>query len=355
MDMILRDILEQPRVITNTISEGERTLSGIVERLESKALSRVYFVGAGTSNFVGLLGRYAFERWSHIPCFALSAMDYTTYGITATDSRSLIIAISQSGESYETIAAAEASIFKGLRTIALTNNKCSRLGKMCSDVILTKAGEEAGPGTKTVTAQNIAIYQLSLHIARKYGPSNGAVFRELFSELGSASNIAARMLSNENMSKVIRIAEQLISAREIYLIGAGPFFALALQVANFLREVSKINCYPFEACEFRHGPLEVLSRGSLILAMSSSTCQSTQQMLNACSAAAKAGADLIYVGDESELLNIAFRNILLLDTASELLAAQLYLIPMHILGYNLAKKKGIDPNVFNNIVKTWAK
>jgi glucosamine--fructose-6-phosphate aminotransferase (isomerizing) len=224
---------------------------------------------------------------------------------------------------------------------------------MCNDVILLRAGRESGPGTKTVIAQCVAVYQFGLWYARALQPEKKEAIAVALAELDRAPELISDMLAGTTAEAAERLARFIAPRDHLYMIGGGPLSALAFQVANVLRETGKLHCYPFEAVEFRHGPLEAVSARSALLAFLSRNSQTLEQTFRACSAAQQAGADLVYVGDRSGRSTTGWAEELLLPEMSEGLAAQLYLAPLQLVSYHVAKTKGLDPNVFVNIVKTW--
>jgi glucosamine--fructose-6-phosphate aminotransferase (isomerizing) len=353
MDAVLTDILNEPSVVADTLEEGRVRLPAITERLKGLPLARIYAVGAGSSHFVGLAARYVLERWAGLPTLPLSSTDFERYAVEAANPASLVLAISQSGETAETLAAAEAARRRGVPVIALTNDEQSRLAQMCDSVILLRAGHESGPGTKTVIAQCVAVYQFGLWYARAMQPERKEAVASALAELDRAPELISDMLAGTTAEAAERLARFIVPRDHLYLIGGGPLSALAFQVANVLRETGKLHCYPFEAVEFRHGPLEALSAHSTLLAFFSRGSRIFAQTLRACSVARQAGADLVYVGDRSGRPTTGWAEELLLPEMSEGLAAQLYLAPLQLVSYHVAKTKGLDPNVLVNIVKTW--
>lgn len=353
MDRMLRDIQSEPAVVADTIAEGAARLPRLAARLKELRVDAVYPVGCGSSYFAGLAGRYALEEWTSLPTLPLSAKDFDLYALKAVPLSALVIAISQSGETLETLEAARASKQRGLPVIALTNNEESSLARICDGIVCTRAGWEEGPGTKTVLAQCVGIYQLVLYLARAFRAERKQAVEDALVELETAPSLVHAMLSGRSGEGVEELAGRLAAENALYLLGAGPFSALAFQAANLLREAGKLHCYAFEATEFRHGPLEVLSGGSRLLVLSNSRCRARQQVARACQAARKAGVGLLYAGDPKGRPDVEFDAELILPTASELLASQLYLAPLQLLGFHVAKKRGLNPDRLTNIVKTW--
>jgi glucosamine--fructose-6-phosphate aminotransferase (isomerizing) len=349
---VLDDIMSEAAVVRDTLAEGDRRLPGLVSRLKKFEFDRIYMFGAGSSNHVGLGGRYAVEQWARIATLPLSASDWGQYALAAAN-RCIAVAISQSGETIETLSAAQAARAKRMPLIALTNDEQSRIARECDEVILLRAGYEQGPGTKTVMAQCVAVYQFALYLALALGHGPQEAERGALAELGTAPDVIADMLSAKNQAGLEASVDELELEEVLYLVGAGPFWPLALQAANYLREVCKIHCCPFEATEFRHGPLEALGPGSKLLVLSNGQCQGREQVERACRGAAEAGARLIYMGDAEGRPEAAVSAEVLLPAVGELLAAQIYLAPIHLLGWQLARRKGLEPGRFDHIVKTW--
>lgn len=352
MGSVLSDIMSEPSVIEDTLQEGDKRRACLLSNLKEVEFDKIYMFGAGTSHLAGLGGRYAVERWTGITTIPRSASDFTEYGLPAATSKSLAIAISQSGETVETVVATQAAKGRGIYVVALTNNEESRVARLCDQVILLRAGHEEGPGTKTVVAQCVAIYQVALHLALAFNRDQTEAATDALAELTAAPQVVGEMLSAENEAHLQELAEVLAAEEVLYLLGAGPFWPLALQAANYLREVGKIHCCPFEATEFRHGPLEALSRSSLLI-LSNGQCQARDQVERASRAAADAGGRLAYMGDAEGMPDVPLASRILLPPRSELLAAQVYLAPIHLLGYLIARHKGLDPNRLDHIVKTW--
>ena len=353
MNPVLTDILSNPVVVRDSLAEGERRLPEVVSELKAIKPRLLYAIGAGSSYFVGLAGRYLIESFARTPTKELSSKDFQFYAKNALSEGDVVIAISQSGETVETIEAVKSIGDHRIHTIALTNNPDSRLAQLCKSLVLTIAGEEKGPGTKTVVAQCVAMYQFAAHLARELSIGDDGNAEQRLSELALAPEYISTMLEGSSREQLDSLADSMRDDDVLYIVGSGPFYALALQAANIIREVAKVHCYPFEATEFRHGPLEAISKGPKVLVLTSKDGAAQEQVERACFFARKAGADLLYLGDDPTWTKVPFAKTVVLPTASEWLDAQLYLAPIQLLSFMLAKKRGFEPGVFSNIVKTW--
>ena len=343
---VYADIMAEPQVVKDTLAEVGKRLPRIVEEVARRNIDNICIVGVGSSYFVALAAQYIIQEASGIPALAFSSMDYQRYYQNQLKENSALIAVSQSGETFETVDAVRAASKSGVYTIALTNNEDSSLAQLCDDLILLRAGVEEGPGTKTVLAQCVAIYSLGVHLQ---GGGNGG----LVEGLEIAPEMVAEMLSDEYQAELEPFVEHIAGQKVLYIIGAGPFWPLALQHANVLREMSKIHCFPFEATEFRHGPLEVISRDSTVLVLSSGDCRGHDQAIRAANLCKEAGAAVLYVGDAAGGAELEADQKLILPEMNEFLGAQLYLVPLQLLSYLVTKRIGLNPGEFVNIVKTW--
>ncbi len=345
---IIVDIMAEPQVVQDTIDEAKKRIPQVVSRLREANITGIGAVGVGSSYFAALAAQYMIEGFSGIPTIALSAMDYQDYHMSQLGTDSCLLAFSQSGETFETVKAVKAAKKKGVYTIALTNNLDSSLAQITDDLILIRAGKEEGPGTKTVLAQCIGAYCFAI------GLSDTQIVTSVATDLQSAPEVVAGLLNDNTRKTLETLADDLAVDDVIYIIGCGPFWPLAQQWANVLREVAKIHCFPFEATEFRHGPLEVISKGTRLVALSSGDCRCHEQIVRACKLSIEAGATVTYIGgDERRNSQIGASQNLIFPVTNELLDAQLYLAPLQLLSYMVAKRRGHDPNQFNNIVKTW--
>ncbi|HHY46736.1 MAG TPA: SIS domain-containing protein [Firmicutes bacterium] len=353
MDYILKEILEEPEAVKASIQEGKASYRKVAERLLASGCDRIYAVGCGSSYFTGILARYALERFAKIPTIPATAVDFYTYSLDTVDRKSAVIAISQSGESFETIDAARKAKGRSGLTIGLTNNAESRLAGISDEVLLTAAGPERASGTKTVLTQMLAAYQFALAVAQVKGTSypRGELDR-LVGELDRAVRIIQEL--QERLDEIKKLAGILKDVTNLYMVGAGPFFPLALQITNTAREIAQVHAYAFEVVEFRHGPLEIIRPGSTIVIINNSGCPLSDELARLAALGKRAGASLVVATDVADKGLVALADHLFpVPATSEILGAIAYLAPFHLVLYHWAVAKGLNPNEFRNIVKTW--
>jgi glucosamine--fructose-6-phosphate aminotransferase (isomerizing) len=352
MSQIWQEIREEEQAVKRSVALGTRTFPAVAQRMAGKGINRIYAVGCGSSYFAGMLARYAFERFTGIPTIPVSAVDFHTYSLSSLDSHAVVLGISQSGESFETVDALRLAKGKAGLLVALTNNAGSSLAAAADEVLLTDAGPEKASGTKTVLTQMLAAYQFALALAEAMGTTPAEGLKPLQEELTRAAALVGAMHADTEGLKAL--AEYLQHVDNLYVVTAGPFTPLAMQITNTAREIVRIHTQAFDVTEFRHGPMEILGPGTHVMLVSNANCTLSANVAQMARLAKKAGATVIAVTDsgDSELLETADRTYTL-PAATETLGATLYLAAFHVILYYWSIGKGIDPDRFQNIVKTW--
>ncbi|MGE5553562.1 MAG: SIS domain-containing protein [Betaproteobacteria bacterium] len=350
-DYMFLEMSETPEVVRRLV-EGHETLDRVVERVAAAKPKSFLFTGCGSSYYAGLTGTYASHQLVRIPGFPLSALDFLHYRSVGVGAGTILFALSQSGETAETVRAAQAAHRNGAQVVAVTNNADSALGKLAAGTIPLFAGEECGPGTKTVVAETLAIYMFFLKLAQRMGTILPVQAEEAWKELARAAEFAQR-LQEEGRARQDLV--RLLSGRQsIFVVGTGPYSALAFQAANVLKETTKLHTEGFEVAEFRHGPLEMVDERAAIISLGVPESPLHRDLLAVCSIGQKAGA--LWVGvtsgdDEATLSSCDVYH--LVPKLSELLGSVLVLSVFQEWSYAMSRGRGFNPNIFRNINKTW--
>lgn len=346
-----QEILDTPRALRETLEKGRPEFEAVVRRTRWGE-GPIYMVGCGSSMLVGLTGALAFEVLLGWPVVVRSAVDFETYALSALRPRSVLLAISQSGESYETLEAAGAARARGAVLLALTNNSTSPLAQMADGVFLLRAGEEHGPGMKTVVCQQAALTYVSLVAARtlKRHHHQLDVLEEEFEKLPGHVEWVLTQLKDAVRS----FASELKVSRSLCVVGGGFYQPAALQWALLLKELTGIHAEGFDPVEFRHGPLEMLERDTPVVFLSGSHCRVKKKMHHLVGWAKKAGAKIFSVTDRNDR-ELADRSTLaiLLPALTEMVGSTLTLTLLQWVAYHTARELGRDPNRFRLIPKTW--
>ncbi len=267
---MLKEIYEQPDAIHETlrgrISEIDNTIlfPPRVARLFNKTIDSIHIIACGTSFYAGMVGKYFIERLTNIPVFIEISSEYRYFG--TRNKQSLVIAITQSGETADSIGALRAAKHAGCQTLVITNNIGSTATRIADAYLLTQSGPEIGvAATKTFTAQIVSIYLLALYLA-SLRHLRGSY--DLHSSLIQLKNLPKNIKTVlEKNDEVIEIAHKIAAAQSIFFIGRGVNYPLALEGALKLKEISYIHAEGFAAGELKHGPFALLTEKTPVVAI----------------------------------------------------------------------------------------
>jgi glucosamine--fructose-6-phosphate aminotransferase (isomerizing) len=267
---MLKEIFDQPdtvhHVLRGRISEIEETITfpEHVETLLSTEINSIHIVACGTSLYAGLVGKYLIEQLTNIPVFVEIASEYRYFG--SRNESSLIIAISQSGETADTLAALREAQTSGCKTLVVTNVIGSTATRISDGYILQQSGPEIGvAATKTFTSQIIVLFLIALKIAllqKKLGSDE--LYNYIFHLKELPRNVRDVL---ERSNDIIAIAKHLKNAKSVFFIGRGVNYPLSLEGALKLKEISYIHAEGFAAGELKHGPFALLTKDTPVIAI----------------------------------------------------------------------------------------
>jgi glucosamine--fructose-6-phosphate aminotransferase (isomerizing) len=264
-DFMLKEIFEQPQAWTDTL-RGRLTKAGTlcIEELEEakldfQAIQRIIFVSCGTSYHASLLGRYIIESWMDIPVEVDIASEFC-YREPRLDPTCLVVAVSQSGETADTMSALRWATSSGAHTLSIVNVVGSMMARESDGVLYTHAGPEIGvAATKTFFTQIAAVYMLGLYLGQERGLLEGGFVKETFGELESLSGKVEKVL--ENTETVERCAEKYCRCEDFLFLGRNINYPMAMEAALKLKEISYIHAEGYPAGEMKHGPIALLHPG----------------------------------------------------------------------------------------------
>jgi glucosamine--fructose-6-phosphate aminotransferase (isomerizing) len=267
---MLKEIYDQPdtihHVLRGRISEMDETITfpEPVEKLLKSDINTIHIVACGTSFYAGLVGKYLIEQLTNIPVFTELASEYRYFG--SRNESSLVIAITQSGETADTLAALREAQASGCKTLVITNVIGSTATRLADGYILQQSGPEIGvAATKTFTSQIMVLYLLALKIAllqKKIGSDE--LYNNLF-HLKALPRHVRDVL--ERSDDIITIAKELKDAKSVFFIGRGINYPLSLEGALKLKEISYIHAEGFAAGELKHGPFALLTKETPVVAI----------------------------------------------------------------------------------------
>ncbi len=356
-DFMLKEINEQPRVVRDTLvgrmtATGELDIDELGLSLEElNDIDRVYVIACGTSYHAGLIAKNLIEGWARIPCEVEAASEFRYRNPIITPS-TLVVAVSQSGETADTLAAIRDARIKGAKVFGITNVVGSPVARESDGVIYTKANKEiAVASTKSFIGQIVSLTLLALLLAQVKYCLTTKQTRMLFRELGDVAEQIQRIL-NESGQAVREAAEAVAPARSVLFVGRGMGFAIACEGALKLKEVSYLHAEAYAAGEMKHGPIALIDPGFPVIAVAtkSPTYEKTVSNLMECRAR---GARIVVVateGDE-EIKNIADHVIYVprvRDAFSPITAS----VPLQLLAREVAILRGCDVDQPRNLAKS---
>ncbi len=260
---MLKEIFEQPRVINETmrgrlrVEEGIAKLGGVkMKDEEIRNISRIVFIACGTSLHAGMLGKYLMEEIARIPTEVEYASEFK-YKFPVLDKNTLVIAISQSGETADTIASLREARERGANTLGIVNVVGSTIARESEKGVYVYAGPEIGvASTKAFTAQITALYLLSMYFGRIRNTISGFTLREIVEEFARIPEKVQKILDNANVIK--EVVDEFYNYRDFLYLGRGYNFPIALEGALKLKEISYIHAEGYPAGEMKHGPIAMI-------------------------------------------------------------------------------------------------
>src|SRR3954468_16554802 len=354
---MLKEIHEQPDAVAETIAdrlpESDRVdLSEIeLEPEFVKSLRRIVIVACGTSYHAGLVGRYALEQWARIPVEMDIASEYR-YRDPVVGPDDLVIGITQSGETADTLAAMRLARERGAKVMALTNIMGSQATRDADTVLYTRAGLEMGvAATKTFTAQTAAMYLLGIWLAQSRDAWPREKITEVVAELkGIPSKIGMTLASVEE--RVRAIARSHADRKFFLYLGRNIGLPVCLEGALKMKEISYIPTDAYAAGEMKHGPIALLDESTPVVCVATNS-PTLEKMLSNMAEVRARGADVIAIATEgnTHVAEVADQTLFVPET-DWVLQPILADLPLQLLAYHVARLNGLNVDQPRNLAKT---
>lgn len=354
---MIKEIHEQPQALQKTLSGRIHSEKGIVDLKEVsldaeklRNINNVAIVACGTAYHAGLIGKYAIEKLVRIPVEADIASEFR-YRNPLIDDRSLVIVISQSGETADTLAALREAKKRGAHVIAVTNVVGSTVSREADDVLYTWAGPEiAVASTKAYTTQLVAMYLLALDLGTKLGTLSQEKAAEIVKALAEIPNNAAKVL--EQAEKVKSWAKEASVWKDAFFIGRGLDWAVAMEGQLKLKEISYMHAEAYAAGELKHGTLALIEEGIPVIALATQE-ELYDKMVSNIEEVNARGANVTGVTFEgNKELEKAVNQVIYIPETLPLLAPILSVIPLQLLSYYAAVERGCDVDKPRNLAKS---
>jgi glucosamine--fructose-6-phosphate aminotransferase (isomerizing) len=355
---MLKEIHEQADAVAETI--GERAASddsidlGDLGRISDQLLrnvNRIVIVACGTSYHAGLVGRYAIEEWARVPVEVEIASEYR-YRNPVVGSDDLVIGISQSGETADTLAAMRTAKAGGASVLAVTNIVGSQMTRDADGVLFTRAGMEIGvAATKTFVTQVAAFYLLALRLAELRGALSPHDLTTRITELKHLPHLMSEVL-DAGTAAVERIAADVYGQDFFMYLGRNSGLPIALEGALKLKEISYIATDAYAAGEMKHGPIALLDESTPVVVVATASPVLEKLVSNIQEVRAR-GARVIAVATEGDSeISAHADEVLRVPAASAMLSPLLAVIPLQLLAYFIAGHRGLNVDQPRNLAKT---
>lgn len=353
---MIKEIHEQPEVIGETLNrrldENDRIkIDGIsLSKVEINQFDKVYIVACGTAYFAGLVGKYLIEKIAKIPVEVDVASEFR-YRDPLVDDKTLLIAISQSGETLDTLEALREGKRKGARVLSVVNVVGSSVARESDDVFYTWAGPEISvASTKAYTTQLMCMYILALYIGEVKGSISDEYYNKIISELKSTPEKLQAVLDRKG--EVETLANIFYSRNDIFFIGRGLDSCVSYEGSLKLKEVSYINSLAITAGELKHGTIALVEDDTLIFALASQDFL-FEKMLSNIEEVKTRGARVVGIAKKSQnaIQSKADEVIFIPDCADEI-TPLLTVVPLQLFAYYVAKRRGTNVDKPKNLAKS---
>ncbi len=352
-----KEIYEQARSITDTI-RGRADFEGGRVRLENftltpeeaQAIDKIVIVACGTSAYAGLVGKFVIEALARVPV----EVDYGSefrYRDPIIDENSAVLAITQSGETVDTLAAMEEAQEKGARLWSIVNVIGSQAHRISDGYILMHAGPEIGvASTKAFTSSLVDLYLLGLYLAEKRGVLSGDRLRRAVDDLGALPDLVGRTL--EHGDKYEHLANIFYDREHFLYLGRGINYPIALEGALKLKEISYIHAEGYPAGEMKHGPIALIDEAMPVVALATRDHVYDKMLSQVEQVKARDGIVIALACQEDDEIAAKADYVLYAPETPPLLAPIVNVIPLQLLAYHLAVRRGCDVDQPRNLAKS---
>ena len=353
---MFKEIMEQPEAIRKTASprvrEGRVVLDDISMTAEYvRNISRIFIIACGSSYHVGMVSKYNWERLMRRPVEVVLASEFR-YSDPLVDERTLVIVISQSGETLDTMAAMREAKRRGGRTLAIVNVVGSSIAREADDVLYTWAGPEiAVATTKAYSTQLVLMDLVGLYLADLLGTVSREEYDAILAEVHALPEKMRRFL--EHLEDVQYFASRYFNHDSVFFIGRNLDYALGLEASLKLKEISYIHSEAYASGELKHGTISLIEPGTLVVALGTYAALFDKAMSNVVEVKAR-GAEVLAVATETfreKMEKTADATVVIPDT-HPILQPSLGIVPMQLFAYYVALQRGCDIDKPRNLAKS---
>lgn len=354
---MLKEIHEQPKALRDTIrgrldvEKREIKLDDItITKEDLDSINKIYIVACGTAFYAGNVGKNIIEKYARIPVEVDIASEFR-YRNPIIDDKTLLIAISQSGETADTLAAMRLAKEKGARVLAVTNVVGSTVSREASDVLYTWAGPEiAVASTKAYTTQIASMYLIGLLFGKLMGTMKDEEFERIANSLLNADKAIENVLKNEEEIK--KVAYEHFKVHDVFFLGRGLDYFLSLEGSLKMKEISYIHSEAYQAGELKHGPIALVEEGTLIIAICTQSKVFEKMLSNMKEVKARGAYIVAFAQEKNKTAQKEADKVIYIDDIEDDLAPIPTVVYLQTLAYYLAVARNCDVDKPRNLAKS---
>lgn len=352
---MMKEIEEQPKALRDTISprikDGKIVLDDVsLTTQDIKNINKIYIVACGSAYHVGVVGKYAIEKMCRIPVEVQVASEFR-YCDPIIGKNDLVIVISQSGETADTLAALKEAKNHGARILSIVNVVGSAIANASDDVIYTWAGPEiAVATTKAYSTQLAVIYLIAAYMAEKLGLLTSGEYAKLVNDIEALPDKVAEILKSKK--EVQYLASKFYNCHSIFFIGRNLDYAVSLEGSLKLKEISYIHSEAYAAGELKHGTISLIEDGTLVIALATGHELFDKTISNVKEVKARGAVVMGVTTTEHNHMEDVADYVVKIPTTNEMLLPSLTVIPLQLFGYYVASLKGCDIDKPRNLAKS---
>jgi glucosamine--fructose-6-phosphate aminotransferase (isomerizing) len=354
---MLKEIFEQPKAVADTLigrlSDNNQILLDELHmsKQEIQSLKKITVIACGTAYHAGLVAKYAIEKWAKIPVDVEIASEFR-YRDPIIDSTTLVIAISQSGETMDTLMAVRHAKSAGARVLSICNTNSSTIPRESDAVLYTHAGPEiAVASTKALLTQIIAVYLIGLHLAQANGSLSDNQVHEIYNELLELPGKIEQIL--ETVEPLRELTRKFAKNDTVLFLGRNIGYPVALEGALKLKELAYIHAEGFAGGELKHGPIALIDQGTPVIAILPAGKEHAldEKMLSNIQEVKARGARVIVIAEEGVVVEGA-EHVIAIPIARPIFQPILATVPLQVFAYEMAVARGNDVDQPRNLAKS---
>lgn len=352
---MLKEMYEQPKVLEDTLKKCIRNRDICIEELamteeDFASIKKIHVVACGSSYHAGVTGKYVIENLARVPVEVDLASEFR-YRNPILEEGALVIVISQSGETADSLAAMADMRDKNVKVLALVNVAGSGIARGADYVIYTWAGPEiAVATTKAYSTQLMALYLFAMKLGKIKGTLKQQTFEEMLQDLLRLPGQVERLLANTG--RIQRFANRYVAARSIFFIGRGIDYAISLEGSLKLKEISYIHSEAYAAGELKHGTISLIEEGTLVVCVCTQPALYQKTISNMVEVKARGAIVLAVTNEENREMEKEADYVIYIPKNNPNFANSLAIIPLQLFGYYVAVEKGCDVDKPRNLAKS---